>query len=99
MERSNTKCDYQDGIMVISRRRSRAYLWLARTTRRHKKIAFGMDTKMKTFLSVATAICFIFATFSGACIRTLADMPADNTGIIAAKLVTLDIQQLGEVDI
>ena len=60
-----------------------------------------MDTKMKTFLSVVTTICFIFSAIAGASIQTLMEMGIehDNIHLVASELVALPIEQLTEIDI
>ena len=87
--------------MVISRRRIRAYLWVANSTRKRQKIAFGMDTKMKTFLSLVTCICFLFSTIAGASMQTLMEIgiEQDNIHLVATELVAMPIKQLTEVEI
>ncbi len=83
--------------MAIRRRHGGDIIRMA-FTHGSPQMAYRVDFQMKMFLMASTIIVFFFSSFSGASLHSLADLKHQN-GVLAARLVTMSLRSLSEVNI
>jgi hypothetical protein len=93
--RTHYQSCYTNSNFVDRRRNSGLSLWLAHAGK-CPKANVGMGIKMKTFISIVTAGCFIVSAFAGAAIHTLFELESQyrGYGVISASLSPREITKL-----